>query len=231
MKYVELLGMGASGKTTTLRCLRRTLKRSKSLQVWLEEDVMSVFRRAVGFGAAPSGVRGVILDRWASGAFEQHPALFSEVLSAVDDVWDRGRGRMILLNYWRSRVRLYSHVARSSRKGLMVTDEGLAQTVLTTWWARNHHTVAADTPLGLEKLIDSLPSNRCIIVVQTPIDILLARRKKNADIGRAQLETTLAMVNEIARRSAKNGCDVRWVDGRGEPSEVAERLMSVMPVP
>lgn len=232
LKYIELLGMGASGKTTSLKHLRSmSCAKYKSPKIELEESIGSVIRRAVGEVPLDGRIKGAILDSWAHGTLDRYPALFSQVLQVVCDVADDDRKRLILLNYWRSRVRLFSRVVEDSDFGLLIVDEGLSQTALSTLWAQDQKS-RGDTRLlagRLSGLVDSLPDRRCVIVLETPIDELMKRRKKNRVLGNEALLETCTIMNQIAERSAKNGCDVRRVDGLGTPREVAERISKALP--
>lgn len=225
MKYIELLGLPGGGKTTLLRSFRGQDFGGQRGKTVLSEDWAMVLRRFgyrdVGFfrglrrkepGVPRAEVfKNLTLDYWQMGIFPEYPELFSQIFLCLDTVSDEDRQRAILLNYWRSRTSLYLDVSRSAGPSFCVVDEGLSQSVFSTMTR-----MSAPAKRKIE-LVDSvlrcLPSDRSVVMIQTPRELIEMRAKSNEVRSSEDLSRKIEELDFIFQQQKKLGRDTFELDG------------------
>ena len=236
MKYIELLGLPGSGKTSLVRAFRGRgfgVREGKHL---LSEDRSMVLRRLgyrdVGLlrgrkkrepGVPRQDVfKTLVLDRWQMGVFDGYPELFAQIFLCLETVVHDDRQRAILLNYWRSRISLYLDVSHSTNPSFCVVDEGLSQTVFSTMTR-----MMAPSNRKLE-LVDSvlrcLPSERTVVMLQTPPELIEMRAQSGKGPSSEVLSRRLGELNFIFQRQKKLGVDSFELDGSLSSDELCVEL-------
>lgn len=225
MKYIELLGLPDSGKTTLLRAFRGRGFAGKAGKNVLSEDWPMVLRRfgyrdvdffrglrKGGFGIPRANVLGNHLhDWWQMGIFAEYPELFSQIFLCLETVLPEDRQRAILLNYWRSRTSLYFDVNHSTSLSYCLVDEGLSQTVFSTM-------VRMSAPLNRKlELVDSvlgcLPSERTVVMLRTPRELIDRRAQSGKVRASKDLSRRIEELDFIFHQQRKVGRDTFELDG------------------
>ena len=226
MRYVELLGLPGSGKSTLLRSLRRRAYAGRSpVKTVLSEDWAMVMRRFGYRGSGfhhgrtngkfgPSGLAALkssVHDCWQMGVFDEYPDLFANVFLSLKSVAGGGRQRAILLNYWRSRVSLYLDVSRSSSQSFCIVDEGLSQSLFSTVTRLSSR---SEEKLELTaQMIRSLPSERIVVMLNTPIELIQSRMQSGERQSLKNLPRMIDELNFIFLQQEHSGIKTYELDG------------------
>ena len=235
MKYLEMVGMPRSGKTTLLRSFRSRSSRGKGSKVVLSEDWEMVLRRLGIVDSAFLGStmresthrRGTYLKRqlydgWHMGTLASFPKLFAQVLACLESVSTENRQREILLNYWRSRASLYLDVSQSVGTSFCLVDEGFSQSVLSTM-ARMSSPKDQRFELG-GSLLACLPTERVIVVLNTPIQSIERRLGSGRGLSSNDMSRRIEELAFIVQQQKILGRDVFELDGSQSVDELCKDL-------
>lgn len=226
VKYIELIGLPGAGKTSLIGLLSK----AKYFQVGpgssLRLKSSAAAQPTVGPGWFTELAKARSLDYWAFGSFLQYPALLSEVLKLVAYVPLQNRGRAIVLNYWRERLRAYSLVKGSDGTRMAVADEGLLQTLLTT--CIRTCLLDAEDPRTIElirNIILKLPPVESFVLLTVPPSVVEERIQKKAHW--ALNETTLVWLETIALIARQEGLEIADVDACQHVSDVHQDFLRI----
>lgn len=236
MKYIELLGLPGSGKTSLLRSFRRQGIAGQAGTTVLSEDLSMALRRFgyrdVGFSRGPRSrgfgilradvLRNHFHDGWQMGIFAEYPELFSQVFLCLKTVRPEDRQRAILLNYWRSRTSLYFDVNCSTSPSYCLVDEGLSQSVFSTM---SRMSTRLDQKLKLvESVLRCLPSERTVVMLQTPSELIELRAQSRKKSSPKDLSRRIAELDFIFQQQKKIGRDTIELDGSLSIDELCTEL-------
>ena len=226
VKYIELFGLPGAGKTTLVRMLNK----AKYFQIrsgssfGLRSSAPGQSTAGLGLFIESSKVR--ILDYWAFGSFSHYPQLLSEVLKLVAYVPPQNRGRAIVLNYWRARLRAYTLAKESGDTRIAVVDEGLLQTLLTT--CIRTRSINTEDPRTLElirNIIRELPPVESVVFLMLPHSLVRKRIQKKAHWALNQ--TTVEWLETITLIARQEGIEIANVDACQRDSEVHQDFLRI----
>lgn len=225
MAYFELLGLPSSGKTALLKSFRRWGHQSRDFDMVLSEDIRVSLHR-IGLhglsiplgrdkgeraGRVPWLNRQTALDGWQMGVLSKYPDVLSQVFGCLQAVSPENRQREIILNYWRTRLYLYESAANMRVRSHVLVDEGLAQTAYSTLVRMSPSLVQGEE--RVESLIRSLPSNRTIIFLRTPIDVIEDRTRRAGRAQPQQLSLRAKLMVKIFEKQIALGVESFELDG------------------
>lgn len=227
MKLLELAGLPGSGKTTLCRSLDKakyaTVPKNRALN-----GLAPTVRRFPGYTApwAPSQLKILYRDSWASKSLLSYPNFFSEVLALVALVPLEGRHRAISLNYWRRRAVNYSLLDNLRRDRVAVADEGFIQTLLST--VIRIPTISPSDLLArtaISGVVQNMPPVDGVVVLNISAENILDRGAKPAHWSLTR--RTADWLDLILSTVESSGTDVIEIDARNPSEQVLKEFESL----
>lgn len=235
--YIELIGLPGSGKSTLLRNVRQIAGNRGNLNVitsdftWFSRGSRADFLRTIrllkdqGWHSLPEKAKLLLLDSWHSGVLDLFPEIFAQVLLCLSSITPENRQRSVVLNYWKIRMLDFSKSLTEPLPAGTLVDEGLCQTAFSTI---KRMPAEGDRTLELGRaLLDTLPTNRTLVFLETPVDLILSRRALYSDVDRADLDRELNLLSLIFEHQSIAGIQCFRVDGALRLEEKTDLLLAI----
>ena len=238
MKYIEVLGLPGSGKSSLLKVLERS-RRSKEGATFPSEGGFTCSRR-IGFRFAARQRLGnqnsvssrnqivrTLLDGWGADILSTFPELMSRVCQELALTQDIGREREIVFNYWRTRLAVYSHITQASSSAWGIVDEGLSQTVMSTLVRKRLNPNNAETfSDDVQSLMALLPRNRRVVFLEASPEIVRSRIKSDSWYSEEQLDIRARVLQEIVQTIPVQSSSLLTLDSCLDTVSQAEHVLT-----
>lgn len=239
MKYIELLGLPGSGKSSLLRALDSS-RRSKEGATFPSEGRFT-FSRRIGFRFAlrqrltnensvssRNQIVRTLLDGWGADIFSMFPELMSRVCHELALARDIGREREIVFNYWRTRLAVYSHITQVSSSSWGFVDEGLSQTVMSTLVRKRINPNDAENTVSgdVQALMALLPRDRRVVFLEATPEIVRSRIKSNNWYSEEQLDIRARVLRDIVQTIPGQSSSLLALDACLDTASQAEHVLA-----
>ena len=239
MKYVELLGLPGSGKSSLLKALQSS-GRSKEGVTFPSEGRFTFFRRVgLRFAArqrlsnqnsvsSRNQIVRTLLDGWGADIFSTFPELMSQVCHELALTRDIGREREIVFNYWRTRLAVYSHITQVSSGSWGIVDEGLSQTVMSTLVRKRINPNTAENTVSddVQALMALLPRDRRVVFLEASPEIVRSRAKSINWYSEEQLDIRARVLRDIVQTIPGQSSSLLTVDACLDTAALAEHVLT-----
>lgn len=232
--YAELVGIPGSGKTALLAALKNESTRTPNLiQTSSATSTLSAYQKYVWGGTrAPdhstsrkSRLRVASPLGWSDYCQARFPEIFSLVFESLQMIPNDRVNREQVLNFWRVRLSEFAGISKSQGASTVVTDEGLAQAMFGTL-------MRLEAPSSrkrdlVQRFVFSLPPQRIVIFVNTPLDLAIARNTSGKSLASPfATERGENCVSEILAYTCQVVDHVFEVDGSLNTAENARIVLS-----
>lgn len=239
MKYIELLGLPGSGKSSLLKVLASS-RRSKEGVTFPSEGGFT-FSRRIGFRFAArqrlsnqnsvssrNQIVRTLLDGWGADILSTFPELMSRVCQELALTQDIGREREIVFNYWRTRLAVYSHITQGSSSSWGIVDEGLSQTVMSTLVRKRINPNNAENTFSddVQSLMALLPRDRRVVFLEASPEIVRSRIKSNSWYSEEQLDIRARVLQDIVQTIPGQSSSLLTLDACLDTASQAEHVLT-----